>query len=56
MERLVSVLAKIYDEKYMLLALNQLNEKYTLNLNLALWDLFLNEMTPFQKKQILMFE
>lgn len=52
----ISVLAKIYDEKYMLLALNELNEKYTLNLNLALWDLFLNEMTPFLKKQILMFE
>ncbi len=52
----IAALAKIYDQKYIQMALNQLNEKYTLNLTLDLWDLFLNEMTPLRNTQILMFE
>lgn len=52
----ITALAKIYDEKYMLEALHQLNEKYALNLNLALWDSFLSEITPHSKTQMLMFE
>lgn len=48
-------LAKKIDKRNLETDLNQLNDKYKLNLTLNLWDNFLNEMTPVNNGQIAMF-
>jgi len=48
-------IAKTIDKQNLQIELNQLNEKYKLNLTLNLWDNFLIEMTPVDNGQITMF-
>jgi len=48
-------LAKTIDKQNLQTELNQLNDKYKLRLTLELWDNFINEMTPVNNGQIVMF-
>lgn len=48
-------LAKIINQKDLQTELTMLNEKYSFNLTLDLWDNFIKEMTPVNDGQIAMF-
>jgi hypothetical protein len=48
-------LAKTIDKQRLQTELNRLNDKYSLNLTLKLWDTFLNEMIPAKHRQTVMF-
>ncbi|MEX8547759.1 MAG: hypothetical protein V5804_09165 [Mucilaginibacter sp.] len=48
-------LTKTINKQNLQTELNQLNDKYKLNLTLNLWDNFLTEMFPIDNKQIAMF-
>ncbi len=48
-------LAKNVDKEYLELELKRLNEMYSLNLSLSLWDNFITEMSPINSGQLAIF-